>query len=579
MFIIYNSFAIAVTHRRREVGILRALGATRSQVQRLFLVESAIAGLIGSILGAAAGLAGARSIVQYTSAVMELAGGVAQRVTELSVSPALLIFGIAIGVSTSLLAAWVPARNAARLDPVQALQKGKHQVLSIGEHRRRELFAAALSIFCLICLLFPDSQFLFYSGYTSMILAGLLLAPTLTFLLSKWLRPVLRGVFAAEGALAADSLVQAPRRTWATVGALMLSLSMVVNFGGFTSAFYVSVNDWVDDVLNSDFFVSASANLTTRTMTFPSEVGSIIEKVQGVKRVELVRNARVLFRQTPVMVIATDIEKVAEQSRRSPIAGNPADMYRLTAAGKGTIVSGTFATINKLGPGDAVDIPTPSGILRLPIVGIVRDYTDLQGSLFIDRSVYNAWRKDTTSNMARVYIDKDQDSARVRQRIVDALAGRQRLLVLTNREVRGWILNLLDQWFALSYSQIFVATLVAVLGIVNTLTVSITDRRRELGVLQAIGGLRNQVRRTLWIEAVSIAAIGLVVGIGVGAVNLHYSLDMLKRDLGGIELDYVFPASIVLATIPVILAAGFVAALGPAESAVRTKLTEALEYE
>src|SRR6185436_6245748 len=166
----------------------------------------------------------------------------------------------------------------------------------------------------------------------------------------------------------------------ATVGALMLSLSMVVNFGGFTSAFYVSVNDWVDDVLNSDFFVSASANLTTRTMTFPSEVGSIIEKVQGVKRVELVRNARVLFRQTPVMVIATDIEKVAEQSRRSPMAGNPADMYRLTAAGKGTIVSGTFATINKLRPGDAVDIPTPSGILRLPIVGIVRDYTDLQGS-------------------------------------------------------------------------------------------------------------------------------------------------------------------------------------------------------
>jgi putative ABC transport system permease protein len=97
--------------------------------------------------------------------------------------------------------------------------------------------------------------------------------------------------------------------------------------------------------------------------------------------------------------------------------------------------------------------------------------------------------------------------------------------------------------------------------------------------MQAVGGLRNQIRRTVWIEAVSIAAIGLVVGIGMGAINLHYSLDMLKRDLGGIELDYVFPASIVLATIPAILAAGFIAAIGPAESAVRTKLTEALEYE
>src|SRR6185503_19394598 len=104
---------------------------------------------------------------------------------------------------------------------------------SVSEHRRQQILAAALSIFCLLCLLYPDSQFLFYSGYTSMIIAGLLLAPTFSLLLAKWLHPVLKRVFSAEGALAADSLVQAPRRTWATVGALMLSLSMVVDFGGF----------------------------------------------------------------------------------------------------------------------------------------------------------------------------------------------------------------------------------------------------------------------------------------------------------------------------------------------------------
>jgi len=131
----------------------------------------------------------------------------------------------------------------------------------------------------------------------------------------------------------------------------------------------------------------------------------------------------------------------------------------------------------------------------------------------------------------------------------------------------------------MTYNQIVVAVLVAVLGIVNTLTVSITDRRRELGVMQAVGGLRNQIRRTVWIEALSIGVIGLVLGIGLGAINLYYNLGMVKRDLGGLDLDYLFPLSFVLFMIPTILAAAFIAALGPAESAVRGSLVEALEYE
>jgi putative ABC transport system permease protein len=138
---------------------------------------------------------------------------------------------------------------------------------------------------------------------------------------------------------------------------------------------------------------------------------------------------------------------------------------------------------------------------------------------------------------------------------------------------------LIDQWFALTYNQIAVAILVAVLGIVNTLTVSITDRRRELGVMQAVGGLRNQIRRTIWIEALSIGIIGLVLGTCLGAIDLSYSLGIVKRDLGGIDLDYIFPVAFMMLMIPTILGAAFIAAIGPAESAVRGTLVEALEYE
>jgi putative ABC transport system permease protein len=203
----------------------------------------------------------------------------------------------------------------------------------------------------------------------------------------------------------------------------------------------------------------------------------------------------------------------------------------------------------------------------------------MRGALFIDRAVYTHWWKDDTVNTARVYVTKGQDVVEVRKRVLAALAGHGRLLVLTNREVRSWITDLLDQWFVLTYNQIIIAILVAVLGIVNTLTVSIADRRRELGVMRAVGGLRRQIRHTLWLEALSIAIIGLILGILMGAVNLYYSLGMVRRDLGGFDLDYVFPVAFVLLTIPTILAASFVAAIGPGESAVRAPLVGALEYE
>jgi putative ABC transport system permease protein len=127
--------------------------------------------------------------------------------------------------------------------------------------------------------------------------------------------------------------------------------------------------------------------------------------------------------------------------------------------------------------------------------------------------------------------------------------------------------------------QILVAVLVAVLGIVNTLTVSIIDRRRELGVLQAVGGLRRQVRHTIWMEAATIGLIGIALGLVLGAINLYYVLEMTSRDFSGMRLEYVYPFTIGLAIFPTILLAAFVAALWPAEAAVRGSLVEALEYE
>ena len=158
-------------------------------------------------------------------------------------------------------------------------------------------------------------------------------------------------------------------------------------------------------------------------------------------------------------------------------------------------------------------------------------------------------------------------------------SGRRQVFVFTNRDLKQYVMRVTDQWLSLTSVQIAVAVLVAILGIVNTLTVSITDRRRELGVLRAVGRLRGQIRRTIWIEALTTGTLGLTLGLVLGAVNLYYTLEIGRMDIVGMRFDYRFPVGTAALLVPIMLGAAFVAALWPAESAVRGSLVEALEYE
>jgi putative ABC transport system permease protein len=247
--------------------------------------------------------------------------------------------------------------------------------------------------------------------------------------------------------------------------------------------------------------------------------------------------------------------------------------------GEGVILSDGMAELHKLKLGDTFAVETPGGALRLPVLGIVRDYSNQLGSVFLDRSVYVRYYKDETVDIFRIYLRPGVSAADAKRRIIERFGKARRLFVMLNAELRAYVMRVTDQWLGMTYIQVIVAVLVAILGIVNTLTVSITDRRRELGVLRAVGGLRAQIRGTVWLEALAIGAIGLVLGTLVGAIQLFYELEIIRRDFTGMTLAYSFPVGITLLLVPVILGAAFASALGPAEKAVRSSLVEALEYE
>jgi putative ABC transport system permease protein len=579
MFIIYNSFAIAVTQRRSEIGILRALGATRGQIRWLFLGESAITGLIGSIGGLAFGILIARGIAATIGSLISDVYGVAQHAGEVSTSPGLLLLALAIGISTSIVAAAIPAHSAAAVDPVQALQKGKYQILSQGESRLRAVLGLLLAAVSVACLGIGSSRPVFYAGYALAIVVALLISPLLSLMLAKALRPILKWARPVEGALAADSLIQSPRRTSASVAALMLSLALVIAFAGMARASYASIIDWMETALNPELFIMPSQSIVVRSMRFPASMGPEVAAIPGVRRVQMVRDARVMFRKTPVMVVSVEVNSMAETAQLPPVAGNADEMYRRASAGEGLIVADNLARLQNLKLGDVLEVPAPKGLIRLPIVGVIIDFSDQMGTIFMDRSLFIRYWNDDTVNVLRVYLNPGATVPEVRRRVLEKYAGQRQVFVLTNQELKSYILKVTDQWFGLTSVQIAVAVLVAILGIVNTLTVSITDRRRELGVLQAVGGLRGQIRRTIWLEALSVGTLGLALGFALGAINLYYILQIVQNDIAGMRLDYSFPIGTVLALVPTILGAAFIAAIWPAESAVHGSLVEALEYE
>jgi len=480
---------------------------------------------------------------------------------------------------TSLIAAVIPAGAAAGVDPVKALQKGSYQQLSEGENRSRRRWATACAAASVMALLFNRYTLIFYAGYVLAMIAAVLFAPALALWVARGLRPALAWMLPVEGTLAADSLLQGPRRTSGTVAALMLSMALVISLSGLARSSYDSIEEWMRIALNPDLFVSTAETITDRSFVFPASLGDGLRAIDGVEEVQPVRSVRVLVKSTPVMLVAVDIARVAKRTKLPPVEGDAAEMYREAAEGKGIVASENFARLHGARLGEVLEIPSPGGMVKLPVSGIVRDFSDQQGSLLISRELFSRYWQDDSVNLFRIYLKTGAKDAAVRQAILDRYGSQQRLFVLTNRDLRSYISRVTDQWFGLTYVQIAVAVLVAILGIVNALTVSITDRRRELGVLRAVGGLRRQIRRTVWMEALSVGFIGLVLGLALGAIQLWYSVEIARRDLLGIDIAYVYPGRTALLLAPVILIAAFLAALAPGESAVRGSLVEALEYE
>ncbi len=582
MFVIFNTFSVSVNQRWKEIGALRALGVERKNVRRMFICEAAVMGLVGSALGVALGF-------WLSVAVESLMGSVAAQLYGLVTARQAPVFrwdfaalSFALGVLASVIAAWAPARSAARLDPALALHnvETRQRETVLGPARLAAGAAMVLAGLALIRFAPMRADLYIQFSYVVLIVLGMVaMLPKLSELIARALRPLMDRLFGAEGALAADSMIQAPRRTSATVGALMIGLMSVFATSAYIESEREVFDRWMRRAVNADLVVTTTGGARSRTWHFDETLSNRIAALPGVKRIENVRFALLPFAGDSVAIIALELDGWFARMRLE-IEGADAGLAReKMTKGEGVLVARNFATRYGLWVGDRVKLQTPTGLLDRPIAGVIEDYSSEKGAIFLDRSLYKRYWKDAAIDIIDINLEPGLDRAAFKSELQRVLKGQHRAFVYTQEEWRAWILRLLDQFFAMMQMQTLIAIGVAALGIVNALIISTAERKRELGVIRAIGGLRGQLRKMILLEAVVIAVIGIVTGAVAGAFGAYFLTRTASMMIGGYTIPFAFPAKMVLIASPITLAISLSAAWWPARRAMNLKVVEAIGYE
>ncbi|MSM41430.1 MAG: FtsX-like permease family protein [Geobacter sp.] len=579
-FLIFNAFNVAVNRRRRDIGTLRALGATPRQVQMLFLAEALLIGIVGGIIGCLAGTMLSQGFLRMMGQTTETVYGVTSS-GAVHLPPGIALESMVLGILASLVGAWGPALTASRISPTEALAKGAFQARLPGKVAPR--IAAGLVAFGCAILLALHPPF----GGNLLILSVLLLGGTgLVLLVGPLSRAILQffiplaARFApVSGRLSSDALLGSPRRTSGTVMAMALSLTFVLGFGGYMGSTKAAMVRWMDDALTCDLFVRASANFSRPDFLFPGELREELLKVPGVRTVESYRAVRPLFRGQQILVNSIEVGPTMDRTKFEFIQGDAESMRRgVTREGMCT-VSENFSRRFNLGVGQEVELVTPSGIVRIPIAAVLRDYSSDKGTVLLDRTRFLSLWKDTRVDIFDVSINRGADVGQVRNAIRAQLAGKYPALVSTRKEFTAEINKAIDAFYALTRVTVFLALLVAFLGIVTSLLISVVERTREIGILKALGALRSQIARSIVLEALALAMTGLVLAIPAGNLFAAFMEGAIAEFFTGWQMPHHYPWEILaqlLVALPLISA---VAAWIPARQAGRLKITEAIEYE
>ena len=572
-FLIYNTISVSVVRRRREIGVLRALGATRIQVLLAFLAEAALFGMAGAAAGIPLARAMAAGAVRLLGVTVESLY-VSSAPAPVALTPGLVAIGVSIALALALLSALAPALEAARVSPVEAMERGAREYHARVHKRRDAAIAVLLSLAALGSSRLPPIGATPVFGYLAallLIVAATLAMPAIVSASMAASGALLRslGFAGVEPLLAGRSLAASLRRSSTLTAALATAVAMMASVGIMVASFRRTVVDWMNQQLPADLYLSpAVPPAPDRHPTLDPQVEAIVARVPGVAAAGSFRSYSISFGGLPATLGATDLSIVARTGRLHFLSGNRAEILSELAGHDAVVVSEPFANKHLLHPGDFISLPLHIRPARFRVAGVFYDYGSEAGLILIDRATLaNYMPLGPPTNLA-VILSPGVDPEAARRDVAAALSG-HRVGIFLNREIRAQAIRIFDRTFAITYALEAVAIAVAVIGIAGALLAVVIDRRRELGLLRFLGASQPQVRRLIVCEAALLGLLASLAGLALGVLLSWILIFVINKQSFGWTIQFHWPLALLAAGLGGVFVATLLAALYPARAAAR----------
>lgn len=575
-FIMFNTFRTSVTERRHDIGMLRAVGATRRTIIILILIEALVQGIVGTGLGILIGYGLIQGLLPLLNTRWEQFFGVPLGAPAFGLGAYSLTVGLGLGIP--LLSSLLPALSASRVSPLEALRPTVAEVTWRTASRQAGIGATLIA---LALLGLATRRLDLASLGVVLFLAGfVLLGPTLVRPISSVFGRLLVVVFAREGLIAQGNLARQPGRAAVTVTTMMMSLAILVALAGLATTFTEGLLGYLDKSMRADYLLVPQALILggQGNVGVGPELADRLRATEGVAAITTLRRSESKAGDTPLQVIGIDPVSYPTLSGLIFSAGEPDEAYARLGQGRAIIINGILAAQQKLSLGQTITLATNAGPQTYQIVGIGLDYLNSrQATAYISHA-----------NLALDF-NETRDALLMANRAPTAGASTVEAALQTlTRDYPSFSLLSYAAWRQsqveanqtrtnILYVLMALLAVPSFLALANTLSIAVLERTREIGILRAIGGLRGQVQRMIIAEGLLLSATGAGFGILAG-VWLGYVI-VGAMNVGGFIFEYRFPYAGILLTTAIGLVLGVLAALLPARHAARLDIVTALRYE
>ena len=560
-FTIYNTFSIIVGQRTRELALLRVVGASRRQVFRSVLTEAAIVGLVSSAIGVGLGVLAAIGLKALLNGF-----GTSLPAGPLTFEPRTAIVGLLVGTLVTVVSAIGPARNAVRIAPVAALADRSPDGAGAHPTRRRLISGTAVTVLGVALLgigLSKPVVALVGAGAACVFLGAAMLAPAIARPLSGLLGRPLAALLGEPGKLGRENSMRSPRRTAQTASALMVGLALVSAMAVFGASLSESATSSVDQAISADLLISANGS-----GQLSDSVPAAVAAVPGVTATNTVYRDQFEFQSTLATLTAVTPQSLADTVILRMTAGSSAALTESEL-----LIDATTATKDHLSVGDTVPVRfADTGPATIKIGGIYQSNALIQSYLVSSAYFLAHFRAPHPGAI----LARTNGSPGVETAVSNALSPYADVQVQTRAQFEQTQVASVNQLLGLIYALLALAVLIALIGIVNTLMLSVLERTREIGLLRAVGMRRPQVRSMIRAEAVILATFGAVIGIVIGTL-MGLALVSSLRQQGITETAVPVVRLVEFLVLAALL--GLVAASWPARRAARLDVLAAIAAE